>query len=57
MEVIAGRFVVDASWSSYVGEMSKVVRAADTQNSLAKVAENIRQGCVSAESRSRSFFA
>lgn len=41
MEIIAGRFVIDASWSPYVGEMSKVVRAADTQNALAKVAVKI----------------
>lgn len=41
MNVIGGRFAVDQSWGPYKGDMSKVVRAADMQNGLARVAVKI----------------
>ncbi|TPL57356.1 serine/threonine-protein kinase, partial [Mesorhizobium sp. B2-4-3] len=41
MQVIGGRFVVDPSWTPYLGEISKVVRAVDLQNGMAKVAIKI----------------
>lgn len=41
MQTVGGRFVVDPSWTPYVGEMSKVVRAVDLQNGMAKVAIKI----------------
>jgi hypothetical protein len=41
MNVIGHRFAVDQSWGPYKGDMSKVVRAADMQNGLARVAVKI----------------
>jgi hypothetical protein len=41
MNVIGGRFAVDQSWGPYKGDMSNVVRAADMQNGLARVAVKI----------------
>lgn len=41
MQTVGGRFVVDPSWGPYVGEISKVVRAVDLENGMAKVAIKI----------------
>ncbi|PZV36409.1 serine/threonine-protein kinase [Mesorhizobium kowhaii] len=41
MNTFGDRFVVDPSWGPYLGEISKVVRAVDLENGLAKVALKI----------------
>jgi hypothetical protein len=41
MQTVGGRFVVDPSWGPYIGELSKVVRAVDYQNAMARVAVKI----------------
>ncbi len=41
VNTIGDRFVLDPSWDPYVGEISKVVRAVDLKNGLAKVAIKI----------------